>query len=77
MLLVAQKPDHAPVCPVCPALKPEFKNPYQPNRVSKQVISVNSRNQSSLKAFFIYDVSGEVMAKFCQKPDLYRKVQSA
>jgi hypothetical protein len=27
--------------------------------------------------FFIYEVSGEVMAKFHQKPDLRRKVRSA
>jgi hypothetical protein len=27
--------------------------------------------------FFVYKVSGEVMAKFHQKPDLYRMVQSA
>jgi hypothetical protein len=27
--------------------------------------------------FFIYEVSGEIMVKFCQKPDLYNKVQSA
>jgi hypothetical protein len=27
-----------------------------------------------LVTFFIYEVSGEVMVKFHQKPDLYRKV---
>jgi hypothetical protein len=27
-------------------------------------------------AFFVYNVSGEVMAKFCQNPDLCRKVKS-
>jgi hypothetical protein len=27
--------------------------------------------------FFVYKVSGEVMVKFCQNPDLYRKVKSA
>jgi hypothetical protein len=32
---------------------------------------------SSLATFFIYKVSGEIMAKFHKKPDLYRKVQSA
>jgi hypothetical protein len=30
-----------------------------------------------LETFFVYKVSGEVMVKFCQKPYLYRKVQSA
>jgi hypothetical protein len=31
---------------------------------------------SSLTIFFIYKVSGVVMAKFCQKPDSYRKVKT-
>jgi hypothetical protein len=29
-----------------------------------------------LATYFIYEVSGEVMAKFYQEPNLYRKVQS-
>jgi hypothetical protein len=32
---------------------------------------------SSLETPFVYEVSGEVMAKFHQKPVLYRKVSSA
>jgi hypothetical protein len=32
---------------------------------------------SSLMKFFVYKVSGEVMAKFCQNPDLCQKVKSA
>jgi hypothetical protein len=31
---------------------------------------------SSLAAFFVYKVSTEVIAKFCQNPDLCRKVKS-
>jgi intein-encoded DNA endonuclease-like protein len=31
---------------------------------------------SSLTAFFVYKVSREVMAKFCQNPDLCGKVKS-
>jgi hypothetical protein len=31
---------------------------------------------SSLTAFFIYKVSREVKAKFCQNPDLCRKLKS-
>jgi hypothetical protein len=34
----------------------------------KRVIWVTRRNLSSLATFFIYEVSGEVMAKFHQKP---------
>jgi hypothetical protein len=30
-----------------------------------------------MSSFFVYEVSGVVMAKSCQKLDLYRKVQSA
>jgi hypothetical protein len=43
----------------------------------KQVIWATSRNLSSLMTFFVYKVSGEVMTKFHQKPDLYRMVQYA
>jgi hypothetical protein len=36
----------------------------------------NRREVSSLAAFFVYKVSREAMAKFCQNPDLRRKVKS-
>jgi hypothetical protein len=62
---------------ICLELKLNFKNPYRPNRMSKQVICVTSRKLSSLATSFIYEVSGEVMVKFCQQPILYRKVWSA
>jgi hypothetical protein len=45
--------------------------------MSKRVIWVTSRKLSSSATFFIYEVSEEVMAKFCQKPILHRKVWSA
>jgi hypothetical protein len=37
----------------------------------------NQQKTEFIKDIFIYKVSGEIMAKFCQKPDLYRLVQSA
>jgi hypothetical protein len=42
--------------------------------MSKRVVLVTNRKLSSLVTFFIYEVSGEVMAKFRYKPILYRKV---
>jgi hypothetical protein len=42
----------------------------------KQVIWETNRNLSSSVTFFVYKVSGDVMAKFHQKTVLYRKVWS-
>jgi hypothetical protein len=62
---------------LCPELKQDFKIPQWPNRTSKWVVLVTSRKLSSLATFFVCEVSGEVMVKFCQESILYRKVWSA
>jgi hypothetical protein len=36
----------------------------------------NQRKVEFVNGIFIYNISGEVMAKFCQNPDLCRKVKS-
>jgi hypothetical protein len=49
------------------AIKPYVKTGCMSNQQKSEFLSNN----------FMYKVYGEVMAKFFQKPDLYRKVKSA
>jgi hypothetical protein len=78
--LVAQKPDQAPVYPVCP--EPDRHWTWLQNSITTKPYVETGRMSKKKKAefigdIFVYEVSREFMVKFCQTPDLYRKVQSA
>jgi hypothetical protein len=50
--------------------------PLKPHHL-EWVISVTSRKIGSLTANLVFEVSGEIIAKFRQNPDLDRMVESA
>jgi hypothetical protein len=76
--LMSLRHDHSSVSPVCPESVQHIiltSKPQPSNLASESIVWVTSGKMSSLTKTLVFKVCGEVMAKFCQNPNLCQKVQ--
>jgi hypothetical protein len=77
MLSVPLKHDHSSIYPVCPESVQHLTLILNPVAIKLWIRTNHISNQWKLSlsmAKFVFNVSREVMAKFCQIPELCRKV---